>query len=249
MSKAGFDSLFAERGTEGRGGVLFDEYVFYSKYQVMPRYIIYFERKGILEMSAELPFVVKSNTFKPGIYPLKTKSKTKFDSSSEALHYRYAESQFYRMCQGSHFKVTGVDYCYNPELESIQTKFIEDHKDKGGDYEKRIVFHGTPQSNLYKIVEQGFKVGGQGVNAVNGTAHGTGVYTSEGPELPSHYSQSGKKMLFCSIVLGRYTKNNSEYQSYIDDYDSFVQGELEKVSVIVLRSPKQIVPMYIVTFE
>ena len=48
------------------------------------------------------------------------------------------------------------------------------------------VFHGTYNEVVFKIIEQGFKIGGKddGVNIRHGTALGHGIYTAEGPTAP-----------------------------------------------------------------
>ena len=48
------------------------------------------------------------------------------------------------------------------------------------------VFHGTYNEVVFKIIEQGFKIGGKddGVSIRHGTALGNGIYTAEGPTTP-----------------------------------------------------------------
>jgi hypothetical protein len=78
--------------------------------------------------------------------------------------------------------------------------------------EQRLVFHGTDKDAIEKIIEEGFKIGGEGVKVRNGRAYGSGVYTAVDPIISIRYSKAGSMMLLSYALLGEkgkdYTKDN-----------------------------------------
>jgi hypothetical protein len=47
-----YDSLFAKRGTKSTGGVVYDEFVVYDRYQAIPRYVIHYRTENQLAVKS-----------------------------------------------------------------------------------------------------------------------------------------------------------------------------------------------------
>jgi len=69
-----------------------------------------------------------------------------------------------------------------------------------------FVFHGTSEENFKKIASEGFKIGGQDVKVMNGSAYGSGVYTAVAPTTPIQYSRGLAKVIIARGLLGNVSK-------------------------------------------
>lgn len=58
---------------------------------------------------------------------------------------------------------------------------------------ERLVFHGTRKDAIEKIIEEGFKIAGEGVEVQHGRSCGSGVYTALDPNISVHYSIADQK--------------------------------------------------------
>lgn len=69
--------------------------------------------------------------------------------------------------------------------------------------QQRFVFHGTDKNAIENIVQEGFKIGDQGVSVRNGDVYGTGVYTAVDPDISISYSNRSGMMLLSLALIGQ----------------------------------------------
>ena len=74
---------------------------------------------------------------------------------------------------------------------------------------------------IEKIIEEGFKIGGEGVEVRNGAAYGKGVYTAVDPTISVSYSKGGSMMLLSIALLD-------------DQGKEYIQGH--SFDVVVMKS-------------
>jgi hypothetical protein len=88
-----------------------------------------------------------------------------FDCDAEQIHYRFVESTFHRLMMNGgggqyHYKVSEVDYIVNPELmKKFNQRKIDLANQHGFLIESMkplLLFHGTSEENMEKIVQTGF---------------------------------------------------------------------------------------------
>eukprot|EP00455_Lapot_gusevi_P000749 TRINITY_DN10333_c0_g1_i2.p1 TRINITY_DN10333_c0_g1~~TRINITY_DN10333_c0_g1_i2.p1 ORF type:complete len:426 (-),score=100.83 TRINITY_DN10333_c0_g1_i2:128-1405(-) len=163
-------------------------------------------------------------------------SKSFMGNTPEELHFRLAESQFFRMCgqNAAQYQVTLVQYIVNPALKERYEQFKQEQKNEGHKTEEYLTFHGTSQAAIDNIVREGFKIGGQGVPVASGAVHGHGVYVSEDPNFAMAYIKDGKsRLLFVRVCPSQDSK--------------FVrQGNV--IQQLILRHTQQVLPAYIVHY-
>uniref|UniRef100_A0A7S2HT31 Poly [ADP-ribose] polymerase n=1 Tax=Octactis speculum TaxID=3111310 RepID=A0A7S2HT31_9STRA len=141
--------------------------------------------------------------------------------SRELREFNFAVAQFMRLgSDGSGSCPRQVDVFENSVLaEKWETKKREMGTAAG---EPIWVFHGTNETNITNIMTEGFKVGGQdGIRVVNGTAHGSGVYTCEGPDLPLRTYGKGQCVILALGLKGRAGTHNKQPK---DDWVMFMDG-------------------------
>ena len=86
---------------------------------------------------------------------------------------------------------------------------------------------------IEKIIEEGYKIGGEGVAVRNGRVFGSGVYTAVDPNVSIPYSNGGSMMLLSSALVGEPGK----------DYSNGASAD-----VLVLKKAEYLLPKYIVHF-
>eukprot|EP00615_Pteridomonas_danica_P014259 CAMPEP_0114377952 /NCGR_PEP_ID=MMETSP0102-20121206/1327_1 /TAXON_ID=38822 ORGANISM="Pteridomonas danica, Strain PT" /NCGR_SAMPLE_ID=MMETSP0102 /ASSEMBLY_ACC=CAM_ASM_000212 /LENGTH=310 /DNA_ID=CAMNT_0001532675 /DNA_START=1285 /DNA_END=2218 /DNA_ORIENTATION=- len=106
------------------------------------------------------------------------------------------------------------------DQSSIVRKQYDDRKKANPNSKEIWVFHGTNPHNIPKIIENGFKVGGQEVGIVNGAAHGSGVYTATGPNTPMGYSQGGGIILSKGLLC-----TSQDHSTPVHDYVIFKNAD------------------------
>ncbi|MCO5567021.1 hypothetical protein L7F22_020704 [Adiantum nelumboides] len=235
VRKSNFDSVFSMRNSRASGGTEFDEYIIYNPSQAIPRYVVHYQNMDCF--TPELPSPLKNVTLaKFGRRLLNADASSTYKGlTSDDMHFRIAESQFYRMCKDRKQKVEKVEYTWNQELDDryqIKKQLFEKEKKAVNEL---LVFHGTTKESIDKIVREGFKVGGEkGVPIRCGAAYGHGVYTAASPEISIPYSQSSKMMLLSIALCGKlnvdYTLGGSE-------------------DIFVVKQGDQLLPRYIVHFQ
>eukprot|EP01018_Ginkgo_biloba_P035956 Gb_31147 [translate_table: standard] len=232
IRKRGYDSIFSKRKGKNTGGTLYDEFVIYDTKQAIVRYIVHYKRMG-LDMEALNPQRTQLQQQNLIRIPYEMSASFSGDSPSE-YHFRLAESQFFRMSSRSDFKVGKVELILNMELqkryETSKQKFTEEKKK----VEEMLVFHGTDKNAIEKIIEEGFKIGGDGIPVRNGRAFGSGVYTALDPSISIDYTRGGSMVLLSLALVGQ---EGSDYNKGGND------------GVFVLHKSDYLLPKYIVHFQ
>ncbi|KAH9314793.1 hypothetical protein KI387_023420, partial [Taxus chinensis] len=168
IRRKGYDSLFSKRGSGERGGTQYDEYVIYNPHQAIPRYIVHYKNQHD-------PQALQAYNFQNNITRISYEPSLTFSGDNPGeYHFRQAESQFYRMSSRHSQKVVKVELIMNKILQGHYDSARQEFQKKNGKVQEMFVFHGTDKSAIEKIVQEGFKIGGQGVSVRNGTAYGTG---------------------------------------------------------------------------
>ncbi|WAQ94552.1 APLF-like protein [Mya arenaria] len=112
------------------------------------------------------------------------------EGSAAQMHFRLAESQFYRLLSGSSIKLTKVEYVVNPDLvEHFKLCRENLKKTRGEDCSYPVLaFHGTTEQNIPLICKDGFKIPGIPVHKANPWS-----LTNEGTRLPCVSMQEGAR--------------------------------------------------------
>ncbi|CAG9324561.1 unnamed protein product [Blepharisma stoltei] len=128
-------------------------------------------------------------------------------NEEEYINAKYSFDQFIKQ---DDILVKSVKLIVNRKLEEIfeqrRKQLIEEGKKEGEDWSKeKYVFHASKYENYEKICRGGFKIGGidPGFNAVNGVAHGFGVYTATTPDFSLNYAKEGNWMMICKALPGK----------------------------------------------
>ncbi|CAF1105678.1 unnamed protein product, partial [Rotaria sp. Silwood1] len=172
--------------------------------------------------------------------------------SAVELHFRLAESQFYRLlteCEAA--KVKKIEYVCNPILiNKFNTAREELKKKRSEEYSYPVLaFHGTAVSNIRSICENGFKVPGQeGFEHATDTGRfGQGAYFSEYPSLSMGYINEVTKLLLCQVLQGKvYHCTEIMMGSALKEgYDSHCSPDKEE---LIIFHSDCILPQYIVHY-
>jgi hypothetical protein len=102
----GYDSLYSKREAKSKGGTQFDEFVIYDPRQAIARYVVRYKTLAIndpriAQMAAETAARQNGNFARIRLSP----SKDYAGDAPEDIHFRIAESQFYRMTSDRSLKV------------------------------------------------------------------------------------------------------------------------------------------------
>ena len=143
--------------------------------------------------------------------------------------------------------LNSVVYIRNPKLETqfeaMKSKFKSEGKVNAfGNVEESMLFHGTSNEALNKIVELNFSL--EKLPAERGKLmfFGRGIYFSQIPGVSLMY---GTGLLLCKVILGkceRYFPNGSTPPEIPDGFDSRVIVRDGQELVTVVRRPEQILP-------
>jgi len=126
-----------------------------------------------------------------------------------------------------------VELIINKTLHKQFEKAKEEFAQKKISFTERLVFHGTDMKAIEKIIEEGFKIGGEGVEVRNGAAYGKGVYTAVDPIITVPYSKGGRMMLLSFALLD-------------DQGKEYSQGHSS--DVLVMKRAEHLLPKYIVHY-
>ncbi|CAF0806477.1 unnamed protein product [Rotaria sp. Silwood1] len=205
--------------------------------------------EGALLMEGEEE-VLKGTTVK--YFELFPERSYKQGSAAE-VHFRLAESQFYRLLSGyATAQVVKVEYVCNPILINNFNKAREElKKTRGVEYSYPVLaFHGTAIANIQPICETGFKVPGQkGFKHATDTGYyGRGTYFSEYPGYSMGYIKGSTKLLLCQVLQGKVYQctqliTGGGLQVGYDSHCSPCKKEL-----VIFRSD-YILPQYIVHYK
>ena len=167
-------------------------------------------------------------------------ASSSFSDSPGDLHFRLAESQFYRMCgvASAKYRVIKVTLVVNPELIDRYEKTLRELRSRSPhkDVPQYLTFHGTKHEAIDSIVKMGYKVGGKGVRMQHGNAHGEGIYSSEDPSFCMKYIPDRRSELLLNMV------------SFNVGVDTIVKGENGIIEQLITKNTDQVLPRYIVNF-
>lgn len=203
--------------------------------------------KGVLFVEGERETLAGNET---KYFPLYAERSYR-EGSADQLHFRLAESQFYRLLVGTGYRVVKVEYVVNPKLVSrFREAQKEISKERGEKFSYPILaFHGTDQKNIIPICENGFKVPGEkGFKHKTDTGYfGAGVYFSEYPSYSMGYISGATKLLLSQVIQGRIfeCKNLIQGAPCKDSYDSHTSPD--KKEIVIFHSDR-ILPQYIVHY-
>ena len=248
----GYDSVFAQRGTRGSGGVRYDEYVVYDPDQAIARYVIHYtccKFDSLQNAATELD----KNATGFEHYTITPKREISFDDPLEH-HFRMAESQFNRMAQRHKYKVQSVDYYINPPLLNAfnRKQALLQKQYKVGSVESKFIlgFHGTDPQYFNTIVKNNFDVA-----KVKRAVYGLGIYFSEFPDVSINYASGANKLLLCKILPGKCfdvpDKIKYNGQPLETGFDSHRVRKDDQGNgwAIVIDKPDQILPCYVITYN
>ena len=235
---AGFDSVYASRGSRDKSGVQYDEMMVYDPAQAIPRYVLHIGGSGS-KGQASWRSPAKRVSAGAMVRELKEKELGVTDSK-ELDEFNKAVGQYMRLMEGQSCHVKQVDVYESPAVEKAFNEKERAFKTAGKALTKVWVFHGTAGANIPQICAGGFQVGGSGGAPIaNGAAHGNGVYTARGPATPMSYaSRGGTKAVILSLALPGTTGAQGQADSWApgDDWMIFKSGE-------------QLWPRYVVHFD
>jgi hypothetical protein len=119
------------------------------------------------------------------------------NTSPEAMHFRIAESAFYRLNSNNAVRVTKVEYIVNPILLAQ----FNAERERDSSLKPMLVFHGTDPKNIHSICSEGFrKPGDPKYHTANGQVRGPGVYFAESVTVSVGYNATSDKMLLVQIL-------------------------------------------------
>ena len=189
-------------------------------------------------------------------------------SSPELIHYYISTKLFYQnieKCTNKDLPRKTVRDAWNSletvvfvknfkletKFEEIKAKFkLEGKVDAYGNVSELLLFHGTSNESINKIVETNFCLDQKPDGPRNKvTLFGHGIYFSELPGVSLMY---GTGLLLCKVILGksqRYQPNGSPPPDIPDDFDSrvVIKDGIEVVSVV--KNPAQILPYCILNIK
>ncbi|XP_070211703.1 uncharacterized protein [Littorina saxatilis] len=206
--------------------------------------------KGILLVEGEEEAMKGDKTV---YFPLVPERDYK-EGSADQIHFRLAESQFYRLISGaglSTFRVTKVEYVVTPDhVKRFKTAKEKLHKERGEDMACSVLaFHGTDEKNITLICEKGFKVPGEsGFHHKTDTGwYGAGVYFSEYPSYSMSYISGSTKLLLCQVLPGKVYNcpgliHGAKLQKGYDSHMSPCKKEL------IIFNSHHILPCYVVHY-
>lgn len=174
---------------------------------------------------------------------------TRFENDAATIHFRMAESQFYRLMDGesSTSKVTKVEYVINPKLMAkFQKRRLEMAQEVDWEQTKPILcFHGTREENIPNIIENNFNLDHVG-STTDAGFFGAGIYFSELPSISMSYA-GGAKFLLCQVLVGQ-TYKMPKVQMGCGLKPGYHSHSSPCGSEIVIFNMDQILPTYIVHF-
>ena len=93
-----------------------------------------------------------------------------------------------------------------------------------------LAFHGTPESNIDSICNNGYDPKLRGTST--GQAHGAGEYFGTEPNTSLPYCNAGKKMLVNELLLGQSGVHHTQHGA-----------------IIVMKNPTHELPRFVITFQ
>ncbi|CAG5130807.1 unnamed protein product, partial [Candidula unifasciata] len=206
---------------------------------------------GLLMVEGEEEALKKSQTTYFRLLP----ERAYKEGSASQIHFRLAESQFYRLMTGDCAKktrVTKVEYVVSPHVVKRFREYQKKlKKERGEELSYPVLgFHGTNEKNIKSICEQGFKTPGDSgfQQKTDAGFFGAGVYFSEYPSYSMSYIQGGSKLMLCQVLPGKVYECQSMIvgAALMKGYDSHMSPC--KKELIIFNSAA-ILPCYIIYFQ
>jgi len=234
VRSAGFDSVFARRGSRDKGGVQFDEMMVYDAAQSIPRYILHI---GGGDSQTEWGAAAQRVGSDVLLRRLKEGEVGEKAGSRELDEFNMAVGQYLRLLRTESRGVKQVDVYDSPKVQKAFSDKKRELKARGSDGSQIWVFHGTAKENIEKICAGGFIVARDPSQIVNGAVYGHGVYTAKGPATPMGYARDVNAVILCLALPGR----------------QGVQGQDDSWSPqqdwMIFKTAEQLRPKYVVWFE
>jgi hypothetical protein len=234
LREAGFDSVYASRGSRDKAGVQFDEMMVYDTDQAIPRYILHIGGRSERTLDWRAP----SQRLNNGVTVRKIKeADVGVTDSKELEEFNKAVGHYMRLMGQSSRKVTQVDVYDSPNVEKTFQDKEADFQAKKVDTKRIWVFHGTAEDNIEKICCGGFRVA-HGDQIKNGAAYGHGVYTATGPQTPMSYAdRTGCGAVILSLALPGMTGQQEQADSWVPQSDW-----------MIFKTGEQLCPKYVVRY-
>ncbi|KAH9515167.1 hypothetical protein Btru_019414 [Bulinus truncatus] len=206
---------------------------------------------GLLMLDGEQEALNKDTTTYFSLYP----ERAYKEGSASQIHFRLAESQFYRLLTGdvsASIRVLKVDYVVSPKVVKRFRQCQENlKKTRGESFSYPILgFHGTDQKNIKPICENGFKApGDRGFHHKTDSGwYGAGVYFSEFTKYSMNYISGCSQLMLCQILPGKVYEcsgliHGAKLQAGYDSHMSPCKKE------VVIFDTTAILPCYIIYFE
>lgn len=119
------------------------------------------------------------------------------EEMTASLHYSVVAAKFMaRLGSKPVEQIKKVEYISNPQLES---RFEQVRKSDGSTGQVVMGWHGTHESNIESIIQNGFQA--KKFGSAVGQKFGRGVYLSEHADVSLEYCQKGKKILLCRAAI------------------------------------------------
>jgi len=150
--------------------------------------------------------------------------------------------------------LNSVVYVKNETIEKtfneLKKKFAREGKvDKYGKVQELLLFHGTSNESINKIIENNFVIDKSPAERSKAMLFGRGVYLSELPGVSLMY---GDNLLLCKVILGKseiYYPNGRTPPPIPDGYDSRIVIKDGLKVVTVVKNASQILPYSIVNIK
>jgi len=235
LRAAGFDSVYASRGSRDKAGVQFDEMMVYDTDQAIPRYILHIGGRSERTLDWRAP----SQRLNNGVTVRKIKeADVGVTDSKELEEFNKAVGHYMRLMGQSSRKVTQVDVYDSPNVEKTFQDKEADFRAKKVDTKRIWVFHGTAEDNIEKICCGGFRVA-HGDQIKNGAAFGHGVYTATGPQTPMSYAdRTGCGAVILSLALPGRTGQQEQADSWVVPQSDWM----------IFKTGEQLCPKYVVRY-
>jgi len=145
-----------------------------------------------------------------------------------------------------HVKNDTIEKAFN----ELKKKFAREGKvDKYGKVQELLLFHGTSNESINKIIENNFVIDKSPAERSKAMLFGRGVYLSELPGVSLMY---GDNLLLCKVILGKseiYYPNGQTPPPIPDGYDSRIVIKDGLKVVTVVKNSSQILPYSIVNIK
>ncbi|KAJ6456640.1 hypothetical protein C8R47DRAFT_1165253 [Mycena vitilis] len=170
------------------------------------------------------------------------------DDPDNAAHLELVKRDF-EQALAAGLKLKTVRWFVNTKLEARFEAAKEALISLNIDATEKNLFHGTAETNIQPILQNGFLIPGitPGIGTAHGAACGVGIYLATNPGTSLAYTQGASRMFMCRVIAGRTTAQISHQVPLPlgqDTHESWTNSQ-----VYVVKYPELVVPRYVVEFE